>query len=92
MEKEEGNNMKTDIIVIDNQIRSFERAMEETDKVVAYLGLSVKDATMQTLMMEEVLSLARSVIGDTQARFWIERSAAQGYKNAQLFMQDDTWQ
>ena len=27
---------------------------------------------MQTLMMEEVLGLARSVTGDTQAQFWIE--------------------
>ncbi len=27
-----------------------------------------------------------------QARFWIERSAAQGYKNARLFMQDNNWQ
>lgn len=64
--------MKTDIIIIDSQPSSFERAVEETNKLAANLGLSVKDAQMQTLMMEEVLGLARSVIGDTQARFWIE--------------------
>ena len=64
--------MKSNLIIIDSQSRSFVRALEETEKVAAYLGLSVKDATMQTLMMEEVLGLARSVIGDTQAQFWIE--------------------
>ena len=64
--------MKTDIIIIDSQGRSFENAVEETNKVAVYLGLRVKDAQMQRLMMEEALSLLRSVIGDTQARFWIE--------------------
>ena len=64
--------MKSDIIIIDSQSRSFERALEETNKVAAYMGLSVQDAQSQMLMMEEVLSLTRSVIGDTQARFWIE--------------------
>ena len=64
--------MKTDIIFIDSQIRSFERAVEETSKVAAYMGLSVTDAESQRLMIEELLSLVRSVIGDTQARFWIE--------------------
>jgi TPR repeat protein len=27
-----------------------------------------------------------------QAKFWIGKAAAQGYKNAQLFMQDNNWQ
>ena len=69
---EVGNIMKSNIIIIDSQSRSFGRALEETNKVAAYMGLSVQDAQSQMLMMEEVLSLARSVIGDTQARFWIE--------------------
>ena len=64
--------MKSNIIIIDSKTRSFERAVEVTNKVAAYMGLSVKDAQSQRLMMEELLSLARSVIGDTQARFWIE--------------------
>ena len=64
--------MKSNIIIIDSQSRSFERALEETNKVAAYMGLSVQDAQSQRLMMEEALSLARSVIGDTQARFRIE--------------------
>ena len=72
LEMEVGNIMKSNIIIIDSQSRSFERALEETNKVAAYMGLSVQDAQSQMLMMEEVLSLARSVIGDTQARFWIE--------------------
>lgn len=72
LEMEVGNIMKSNIIIIDSQSRSFARALEETNKVAAYMGLSVQDAQSQMLMMEEVLSLARSVIGDTQARFWIE--------------------
>ena len=66
------NIMKSNIIIVDSQSRSFERALEETNKVAAYMGLSVQDAQSQMFMMEEVLSLTRSVIGDTQARFWIE--------------------
>ncbi len=69
--------MKSNNIIIDSQSRSFERALEETNKVAAYMGLSVRDAQSQRLMMEEVLSLARSVIGDSQARFWIETEGQQ---------------
>ena len=36
--------MKSNIIIIDSQSRSFERALEETNKVAAYIGLSVQDA------------------------------------------------
>lgn len=64
--------MKSDVIIIDSQVRSFERAVQETNKVAAYMGLSAQEAQSLTLMMEEMLGLARSVIGDTQARFRIE--------------------
>lgn len=64
--------MKSNVLILDGQIKSFERALEEMNKVAADLGLSVKDAQKQTLMLEEVLSLTKSVVGDAQVRFWIE--------------------
>lgn len=64
--------MKTDTIIIDRTAASFEQAVRETNKAAAYLGLSAQDAQSLTLMMEEALGLARSIIGDTQVRFWIE--------------------
>ena len=45
------NIMKNNIIIVDSQSRSFERALEETNKVAAYMGLSVQDAQGQRLMI-----------------------------------------
>ena len=69
--------MKSDVIVIDNAGKGFEKAVVETRKVAGYQGLSGKDVLHLELMTEEMLSLVRSVTGEMQASFWIETEGTQ---------------
>lgn len=69
--------MKSDVIVIDNAGKGFEKAVVETRKVAEYQGLSGKDVLHLELMTEEMLSLVRSVTGEMQASFWIETEGTQ---------------
>ncbi len=64
--------MKSDIIHIDNRGNGFDKALTETQKVAAYLGLHGQESIHLRLCTEEMLSLARSVTGEMQASFWLE--------------------
>ncbi len=64
--------MKSDVILIDNQGKGFDDAVQQTKKVAEFRGISPKDATRLQLMTEEMLSMARSVTGEMVASFWIE--------------------
>ena len=68
--------MKSDVIVIDNSGKGFEKAVCETGKVAGYQELTGKDVLHLKLMTEEMLSLVRSVTGEMQASFWIETEGA----------------
>ena len=68
--------MKSDIIMIDNQGNGFEDAVRETKRVAAYMELGDKDFIQLQLCAEEMLSLIRSVTGETSASFWIECEGA----------------
>ena len=65
--------MISDIITIDNQGRGFDNALEEAGRVAAYAGLDQKNTTRLNLLTHEMLSLARSITGELQADFWIEK-------------------
>ena len=65
--------MISDIITIDNQGRGFDNALEEAGRVAAYAGLDPKNTTRLNLLTHEMLSLARSITGELQADFWIEK-------------------
>ena len=64
--------MKSDIISIDNFGNGFRDALEQTAKAAQYRGLSHKEDLRLRICAEEMLSLARSVTGELQARFWLE--------------------
>ncbi|MBR5343263.1 MAG: hypothetical protein IK149_05145 [Oscillospiraceae bacterium] len=64
--------MKSDIIRIDNQGVGFDEALEQTEKVAAFRGLSHKETLQLTLCTEEMLSMARIVTGELTASFWLE--------------------
>ena len=64
--------MKTDIITVSSRGRHMEEALEQVDKLSAYKGLSPKGALHLRLLTEEMMSMMRSITGETEGRFWIE--------------------
>ena len=62
--------MKSQIVRIDNNGNGFSDALEQTTKISE---LSPKNTLRLKLLAEEMLSLARSVTGEMQASFWVER-------------------
>ena len=64
--------MKTDIISIDNRGNGFQDALEQTVKAAQFRDLDHKEELRLRLCTEEMLSLARSVTGELQAKFWLE--------------------
>ena len=64
--------MKTDVIKVSNQGKQAEAALEQVDKVIAYKGLTGKNALHLRLLAEEMTGLMRSVTGVSEGLFWIE--------------------
>ena len=69
--------MRSDIINIDNCGNGYQDALDQTAKVAQFRGLSHKEALRLRICAEEMLSLARSVTGELQARFWLESEGKQ---------------
>ena len=64
--------MKTDMIQVSARGNRMEAAMEQVDKVIAYKGLTGKNALHLRLLAEEMMGLMRSVTGEGEGLFWIE--------------------
>ena len=64
--------MRTDEITVSSRGSQIEAALEQVDKVVAYKGLSEKNALHLRLLTEEMMGLMRSITGETEGTFWIE--------------------
>ena len=64
--------MKTDMITVSSRGSRMEAAMDQVEKVIAYKGLSGKNALHLRLLAEEMMGLMRSVTGETDGQFWIE--------------------
>ena len=64
--------MRSDIINIDNCGNGYQDALDQTAKAAQFRDLSRKEALRLRICAEEMLSLARSVTGELQARFWLE--------------------
>jgi hypothetical protein len=64
--------MRSDIINIDNCGNGYQDALDQTAKAAQFRDLSHKEALRLRICAEEMLSLARSVTGELQARFWLE--------------------
>ena len=64
--------MRSDIINIDNCGNGYQDALDKTAKAAQFRDLSRKEAMRLRNCAEEMLSLARSVTGELQARFWLE--------------------
>lgn len=66
--------MKTDIITVSAKGKRMETALEQVEKVAAYKGLSPKAALHLRLLIEEMMSMMRSITGEPEGQFWIEDS------------------
>ena len=64
--------MKTDVIVVSSRGDRMEAALNQAEKVAEYKGLSEKDRLHLCLLTEEMMSMMRSLTGETEGRFWIE--------------------
>ena len=69
--------MRSDIINIDNCGNGYQDALDQTAKAAQFRDLSHKEALRLRICAEEMLSLARSVTGELQARFWLESEGKQ---------------
>ena len=64
--------MKTDVIVVSSKGNQMETALSQVEKVAAYKGLPAKGALHLRLLTEEMMSMMRSITGETEGKFWIE--------------------
>ena len=64
--------MKSDVIVVSSKGSRMETALLQAEKTAAYKGLSAKSALHLRLLTEEMMSMMRSITGETEGKFWIE--------------------
>ena len=64
--------MKTDVITVSSHGNRMEAALDQVEKVIAYKGLTGKNAVHLRLLAEEMMGLMRSVTGAEEGSFWIE--------------------
>lgn len=64
--------MKTEVIVVSSKENGMDLALDHVDELVTQLGLNPKDTMHLRLLVEEMLNLVRSIIGQLECKFWIE--------------------
>ena len=64
--------MKSDEIIVGSSGRGLEEALNETEAVAVYKGLTKKDGLHLRLLTEEMMGMLRAVTGETEAVFWID--------------------
>ena len=64
--------MKTLEFVVSNKGNGMNAALEQADRTAQQLKLSPKEALHMRLMVEEMMNLMRSIIGQLEGKFWIE--------------------
>ena len=64
--------MKSDLVIIDNHGKGFAEALDQTRRTGIYRDLPRKEQMRLQLIAEEMLSMASSLTGSTEATFWIE--------------------
>ncbi len=64
--------MKSDIIVVSSKGMGMDAALAQTDKVATQMGLAPREALHMRLLVEEMMGMVRSIVGDLEGKFWIE--------------------
>ena len=64
--------MKTEKIVVSSKGRGMDAALAQADQTASQMGLSPREALHMRLLVEEMMNMVRSIIGDLEGKFWIE--------------------
>jgi hypothetical protein len=64
--------MKTEKIVVSSKGRGMDAALAQVDQTASQMGLSPREALHMRLLVEEMMNMVRSIIGDLEDKFWIE--------------------
>ena len=64
--------MKTNVIVVSSKGSGMDAALAQADRTAMDLGLRSRDALHMRLLVEEMMSMMRSIIGQLEGEFWIE--------------------
>ncbi len=75
--------MKSDVIVVSSKGQGMDAVLAQADKTAEQMGLSVRQTLHMRLMVEEMMSMVRSIIGELEGKFWIEREG----KVSRLYLQ-----
>ena len=78
--------MKSEVITVSSKGSGMDAALALADQTAKQLGLSSRDAMHMRLMVEEMMSMMRSIIGQLEGKFWIETDDS-AYR---LFLQTKT--
>ena len=78
--------MKSEVITVSSKGSGMDAALALADQTAKQLGLSSRDAMRMRLMVEEMMSMMRSIIGQLEGKFWIETDD----KAYRLFLQSKT--
>ena len=64
--------MKSEVIVVSSKGSGMDAAFALADKTASELALSPREALHMRLLVEEMMSMVRSIIGQLEGKFWIE--------------------
>ncbi len=64
--------MKTEKIVVSSKGRGMDAALAQVDQTASQMGLSPREALHMRLLVEEMMNMVRSIIGDLEGKFWSE--------------------
>ncbi len=65
--------MRSDVIIVTSQGSGMLEALAATEKLGAESGLDRKENLRLRLLAEELFGMVRSIVGDVEARYWLEQ-------------------
>ena len=71
--------MKSDVIVVSSRGMGMDAALAQANRTADQLGLSPRQALHMRLLVEEMMGMVRSIIGQIEGKFWIE-TGDDGYR------------
>ena len=64
--------MKSDIIVISSNGNGIDAALAQAEKTAEQMGLTHRQALHMRLLVEEMMNMVSSIVGQLEGKFWIE--------------------
>ena len=78
--------MKSEVIVVSSKGQGMEAALALADNTAGQMGLTSREALHMRLLVEEMMNMVRSIIGQLEGKFWIENEG----KSYKLYLQTKT--